>query len=373
MSLTTLNPPTTLSSGALLAYLQATLAAIASGFQTHRLLYAIALATYALGIVECLWLGLPVNFKLVAIVSGTTGLFLSLTIAIWLMCRFFKLWWSAYQGSPGKALLQTLANDIMPPGRVSNTLHAILANGIFFVGFLAIKKSIPVINGSFAWDKTFMDMDRALHFGSLPHEWLQPLLGSQLVLFLINMIYNLWFVVLLGCYFWFGFSKRDSFLRQRYLTAYLMAWFLGTCVLGTLLASAGPCFYGFVSEGSNPYGALMTGLRAANEVYPIWAVSTQDTLWQTHLAGHGDVEGVSAMPSLHVGSSVLFVCLAFGWSKRWFIYFTIPFAIAIFVGSIVLGWHYAVDGYIGALVAWFSWWLAGRLHCNSFAKTGPAQ
>jgi membrane-associated phospholipid phosphatase len=68
---------------------------------------------------------------------------------------------------------------------------------------------------------------------------------------------------------------------------------------------------------------------------------------------------------------VLFVCLAIGWGKRWFIYFTIPFAIAIFVGSIVLGWHYAVDGYMGGLVAWFSWWLAGKLHFKSFAKAEP--
>ena len=362
MSLTTLNLPTTLATSALVSYVRDVLSATVAGFRTHRLLYAIAFATYALGILECLRLGLPVNFSLVAVISGTTGLFLSLTIAIWLICRFIKLWWTGYQGSPGLALAQTLTNDIMPPGRVSNTLHAILVNGIFFIGFLAIKKSIPVVNGSFAWDQTFMEMDRTLHFGYLPHEWLQPLLGSQLGLFLINLNYNLWFVVLLGCYFWFGFSRRDSFLRQRYLTAYMMAWFLGTCILGTLLSSAGPCFYGFVTDGSNPYGDLMTNLRAANQVYPIWAILTQDTLWQTYLAGHGDVEGVSAMPSMHVGSSVLFVCLAFGWGKRWFIYFTIPFALAIFAGSVMLGWHYAVDGYLGGLVAWFSWWLAGKLH-----------
>ncbi len=372
MSLTTLNPPVALGSAVFVSYLREVVAAIVAGFRTHRILYAIAFAAYALGILESLRLGLPVNFSLVAVVSGTTGLFLSLTIAIWLICRFIRLWWSGYQGSPGRALVQTLANDIMPPRRVSNTVHAILVNGIFFVGFLAIKKAIPAVNGGFAFDQTFMEMDRFLHFGSLPHEWLQPLLGSQLGLFLINVIYNLWFVVLLGCYFWFGFSKQDSFLRQRYLTAYLMAWFLGTCVLGTLLSSAGPCFYGFVSEGSNPYGELMTSLRAANEVFPIWAVPTQDTLWQTYLAGHGDVEGVSAMPSMHVGSSVLFVCLALGWGRRWFINFTIPFALAIFAGSIILGWHYAVDGYMGGLVAWFSWWLAGKLHKGTLKNPEPA-
>ena len=36
----------------------------------------------------------------------------------------------------------------------------------------------------------------------------------------------------------------------------------------------------------------------------------------------------------------------------------------IMIGSVLLGWHYAVDGYLGALIAWGAWrvglWLAGR-------------
>ena len=348
-------------------YLNATRQSVLAGFSRHVVLYAIAMFTYGLGVIECMWLGLPVNFNLVEIISGTTVLFLSLTIAIWLMVEFVRLWWTGYKGSPSVALAHKLGTDIMAPSRVANTVHAIMVNGIFFVGFLAIKKCIPFVSGSFGWDKSLMEWDRILHFGTLPHEWLQPLMGSDLALFLININYNLWFVVILGCFFWFGFSKQDSFLRQRYITAYLIAWFIGTCVLGTLLASAGPCFYGFVEQGGNPYAGLMAKLQSANQVYPIWAVPTQDALWQAHTVGYGDVEGVSAMPSLHVGTAVLFVFLAFGWGKRWFINFTIPFCIAIFLGSIMLGWHYAIDGYAGGLIAWASWWIAGKLHHKRFA------
>ena len=39
----------------------------------------------------------------------------------------------------------------------------------------------------------------------------------------------------------------------------------------------------------------------------------------------------------------------------------LSFAALIFVGSIHLGWHYAIDGYAGAAVALFGWWAAGRL------------
>jgi hypothetical protein len=31
------------------------------------------------------------------------------------------------------------------------------------------------------------------------------------------------------------------------------------------------------------------------------------------------------------------------------------FAVLTFVGSVALGWHYAVDGYVGALMAYAIW------------------
>jgi membrane-associated phospholipid phosphatase len=37
------------------------------------------------------------------------------------------------------------------------------------------------------------------------------------------------------------------------------------------------------------------------------------------------------------------------------------FAAIIAVGSVLLAWHYAVDGYAGAAIALACWWLAGRL------------
>ena len=46
--------------------------------------------------------------------------------------------------------------------------------------------------------------------------------------------------------------------------------------------------------------------------------------------------------------------------KRWVgILFSIFLAL-IFLGSIMLGWHYAIDAYAGAAVAVFGWWAAGR-------------
>lgn len=340
------------------ARLRRTFEAIVAGIRGHAMLYGMAVMAYGCGLVESASLGLPVELDLVSLVSGTTFLFLFLMIGIWLAIELARLWFTGYRGSPALALRAKLLDDILAPERVSNVVHAFLVNGLFFVGFLAIKKSIPALV-PFSWDEAFMKADRALHFGYLPHDLLAPLFQVPWVTFLVNVNYNLWFVVLLACFFWQGFARQDSPLRQQFLLAYLLTWFFGTCIAGTVLSSAGPCFYGFVVPGENPYAGLMAYLKAANEFYPIWAVPTQETLWQSHLDGQGPIEGVSAMPSMHVATTILFILLGFATRKRWLGWFFVGFSVSIFIGSILLGWHYAVDGYLGGLVALLCWKLAG--------------
>jgi membrane-associated phospholipid phosphatase len=63
---------------------------------------------------------------------------------------------------------------------------------------------------------------------------------------------------------------------------------------------------------------------------------------------------------MHVASSTLMAIFAFQWSRLAGIMLTI-FATGIMIGSFVLGWHYAVDGYAGAMIALASWVVAGVL------------
>ena len=53
--------------------------------------------------------------------------------------------------------------------------------------------------------------------------------------------------------------------------------------------------------------------------------------------------------------------VGFASSKKWLGYLLSVFAALIFVGSIHLGWHYAIDGYAGAAVALVCWWVAGKI------------
>jgi hypothetical protein len=68
--------------------------------------------------------------------------------------------------------------------------------------------------------------------------------------------------------------------------------------------------------------------------------------------------GVAALPSLHVGMFALFAIATWRWRALSAVLWALT--LVTFAGSMALGWHYAVDGYAGALLAWAAWWIARR-------------
>jgi hypothetical protein len=131
--------------------------------------------------------------------------------------------------------------------------------------------------------------------------------------------------------------------------------------MAVLLSSAGPCFYGRLGLTPDPYAGLMAYLRSANEVLPIWAVPAQDMLW-AGFSGESVLRGISAMPSIH-NASVLILVLAV-WNKSTFVRtVAATHAVLVFIGSIHLGWHYAVDAYLAWAMTLAIWWASG-----SFAR-----
>lgn len=337
-----------------------TLAAIRGGIRTHALLYAFALFVVTAAVLESQLLGIPLDLQMVMLFSGPVLLVLAVMIVIGLAQETVRLARSGHQGSLAAALGVKLRDDYLTPIRISNGLHAVIFMTAYMVGYTFIKRAIPSAV-PFSWDETFMAMDQALHFGTHPFEWLAPILNHSWITFALNVNYNAWFFVMFICWFWQGFAKEDTELRQRFLLGFTLTWFLGTCVLGTIFSSVGPCFYGRLLPGPDPYVPLMEWLRIASADYPIWSLGIMDALWKTYETGDGVVNGISAMPSMHVGTSVLFALLGFASDKRWAGWLLAGFAALIMIGSVHLGWHYAIDGYAGALVAVFGWWAAGKL------------
>lgn len=71
------------------------------------------------------------------------------------------------------------------------------------------------------------------------------------------------------------------------------------------------------------------------------------------------VMGVAAMPSLHVGAHFLFFLWARRYERRLALLLALATGLTLFA-SVLTGWHYAVDGYAGMLLAWICYRLALR-------------
>ena len=93
-----------------------------------------------------------------------------------------------------------------------------------------------------------------------------------------------------------------------------------------------------------------------------WSLTSQmaqDALWSSLLRhGVGFGSGISAMPSVHVGTALLAVLFARHHS-RLAMAGAGAFLICIAIGSVVLGWHYAVDAYAAMLLTIPIWWVCG--------------
>lgn len=244
--------------------------------------------------------------------------------------------------------------------RITFVLPIFLLLPIFISTFSFLKFLIPVVN-PYSWDYVFVQLDAILHGGIQPWQLLQPILGTPIITCIISISYGVWFFVMYTILLWQAFSMRDSKLRTQFFVTYMAAWILLGNVLATAFSSAGPCYYGRVTGLADPFQPLMDYLRAANEVYPIWALETQEMLWNTYVRGvYSFGKAISAMPSLHISMVTLFAII--GWKNGRALGVALSiYAIIIVVGSIHLGWHYAVDDYVAIVCTVILWKAAGSL------------
>jgi PAP2 superfamily len=70
--------------------------------------------------------------------------------------------------------------------------------------------------------------------------------------------------------------------------------------------------------------------------------------------------GISAMPSMHVSMACLFTLLAWRVSKVAGMLLFV-FLVVIQIGSVVLAYHYAIDGYVSLIATPAIWWASGRV------------
>lgn len=164
---------------------------------------------------------------------------------------------------------------------------------------------------------------------------------------LMEQVYHQgWFIWIAAVFIW-ALCSRPSPEKDRLIISYFLLWSLFGPVVHLLLPAAGPVF--FESLG---YGDRFAGLHQS-----IQSQRIAQYLWQgyTHKVFNAG-GGISAMPSLHIATMV-WTMIALR-NSRWFA-FAILLNIYMFFGSIVIGWHYAVDGIVGG---------AGAVICYAMAS-----
>jgi len=269
--------------------------------------------------------------------------------------------------SPIRAIVDFYRPLLLKPERYANALPVIGCMLLGFIAFADMKPLIPHIN-TFSWDESFMHLDRVLHFGQDPWLLLKPILGHPIVTQWINYAYNFWFIVMFS--FWIGAAgsarthiayKTEACWERQFLVSFILCWIVGGMVLATIFSSMGPAFYDLVDSVNNPYAAQMEGLGTIHEIHPLWAVESQIMLREAYLnPAPGQLSGISAMPSIHNATSTLFMLAAYRINKK-FGHIMLAFLICIILGSIHLAWHYAVDAYLGIIIAVILWKLSAAL------------
>jgi PAP2 superfamily len=278
-------------------------------------------------------------------------------LPIGLFTIFFVLMVNYFENGkrPSKEILCDIATFIQNPGRMINAMPLVVALMFFNKALLELKIEIPVLH-PFDWDIYFSSLDRQLHFGVDPWVILQPFMGFDVVTVICNIFYGLWFFVMFGALLWFGFQKQASELRIRFFLSYMMLWFIGGGLMALVFSSAGPAFYGNLGLPHDPYVELNRYLIEVDSRIPVWSVSAQKMLWDGYL-NFTKPFGISAFPSMHNGTAFL-IAISFRPVSKTLSNVLFGFTAFIFLASIHLGWHYAVDGYAAFGLAILCWWSA---------------
>src|SRR5215216_3406873 len=264
-----------------------------------------------------------------------------------LLIRLFQYLFIIKPVSPILALRDDVASLFQSPKPFVNALPVVLVMVMLNKAMLDLKPAIA-------------EIDRTLHFGVDPWKLLQPFVGYAIPTAVLNFAYCFWFLALFTSNYWFAFRREYTELRIRFFLATMMAWWIGGGLMALVFSSAGPAYYGLIGLAPDPFAPLMAYLRQIDQIVPIWALDAQHMLWDTFTAPQARFFGISAFPSMHNAIAVIIALAGFrigrgiGWALT-------IYAFLIFLGSVHLGWHYAVDSYAAIALALLAWHVAGAL------------
>lgn len=234
------------------------------------------------------------------------------------------------------------------------------ADNFFFVSKSLINVVNPYVLAG--WDPVFSAWDKALHFGLYPHEFIIPAANSIEAGRVLDAAYAFWLLVMLFVTGYTMFVEKDVYRRLRFLWTYLLSWILLGTVGATVFSSVGPIFYhDFYPQLPDIYADIPRNLISMNNEGFMFAAKTYELLlgWARNDRIF-DPNALSAMPSMHLAISWIMVLYARSLGYRPLV-LAVPFFALMYLGSIYLGFHYAVDAYVSVAVTSLIWWISGKM------------
>lgn len=241
----------------------------------------------------------------------------------------------------------------------------------FMATFTAMKSFIGL--EGFTADASLADFDRWLHFGVDPANFLHSLFNYADVWRFFAFFYGPgWMLWVNGFVFWMAVAAPKPEVRQRFFVGYIFAW----AVLGNFVAwlaiSAGPAFYAEVTGDADRFASVLATVGANVLPNGSGIRDIQTYLWDLYISrSSGFGMGISAFPSLHL-AMVTLCALAALEIDRVLAVAGVFVVIVIETGSVLFGWHYAIDGYFSIAVMTVVWWALRhtRILYRSFGKLG---
>lgn len=239
--------------------------------------------------------------------------------------------------------------EYLTPQLAWDTVRALLLIKLVLVIYCNIKQAIPRIHPQ-TFDEDLERLDILLHLGFDPLRVPVYLADHPIITGAIDFLYVVWYFVKAPMVVIF-LLVRNRRLHVGFYGAYLSIW-----IVGGLFAVAFPSL-----------GPIYTHPELYESLNKPFATGFQERLWthyQQMLAAPEEYqaliyEGIAAFPSLHVAVVALFAFFL-GRVHRGAAALMWAFTVVIQFGSVLLGWHYAVDGYFGILLAYVLYRLATR-------------
>ncbi len=223
---------------------------------------------------------------------------------------------------------------------IVDLLRVLLLLKLTLLVYCNIKQAIPFIN-PLLYDRELVFLDKFIHLGINPNLLTVSLLGGDFFTPLMDKIYVLWYILNPLILVFFAILP-DRKIHRRFFASYFALWIYGG-LFAVMFPSLGPiyCYPSWFKNLKMPFASSLQGMLlnhynqalADPEKYKIY-----------------NYEGIAAFPSLHVAVAALFAFFFWKVNRTAGIIIGV-YTVLIQSGSVLLGWHYAVDGYFGILLA----------------------